>query len=165
MLNYISLISNTDVGEPVCEVCTELGGGEGGSEVIVEGGGGEGGAGDKEGLGEREGMGESGYAVWGGERGREETETKLKRYYSLSVSYLELPPQCPGKHWSGPFSAVQTPPPGALQSTIWTPEERSVDMIIRGELVKKNSKCEQDSPSPRTCDGALPCLTWHLRYF
>lgn len=62
-MNHICLISSMDEGEPVCEVWTELGGGDGGSEVCVEGGGGEGGAGDTEGLGEREGMGESGYAV------------------------------------------------------------------------------------------------------
>ena len=87
MLNHISLISNTDVGEPVCEVCTELGGGEGGSEVIVEGGGGEGGAGDKEGLGEREGMGESGYAVWG----EREVGKRLKQKKKLLFSQCVVP--------------------------------------------------------------------------
>ena len=56
-----SRISRIELGELVCEVWRELGGGEGGSSVFStctgassEGGGGEGGRGDTSGLGVRD---------------------------------------------------------------------------------------------------------------
>ena len=68
VLIQISLISRMELGEPVCEVWMELGGGEGMSRLLSErghvasseGGGGEGGMGDTVGLGERDCIGERG---------------------------------------------------------------------------------------------------------